>query len=76
VASFFVENNPKKPVNSFLKYSGLGIQMLVTLGVGAWLGMKLDSYLGLQFPVFLITFVFLLFGGIMYQLYRSLNKEE
>ena len=73
---FFVANDPKKPVNSFLKYSGLGVQMLVTLGVGAWLGMKLDAYLELKFPVFLITFVFLLFGGIMYQLYRSLNKDE
>jgi F0F1-type ATP synthase assembly protein I len=76
VASFFVEKDPKKPVNSFLKYSSLGMQMLITLGVGAWLGLKLDAYLGLRFPLFLISFVFLLFGGIMYQLYRSLNKEE
>lgn len=73
---FSVASDPKKPVNSFLKYSGLGLQMLITLGVGAWLGMKLDAYFGLTFPVFLITFVFLLFGGIMYQLYRSLNKDE
>jgi F0F1-type ATP synthase assembly protein I len=61
--------------NSFLKYSGLGVQMLVTLGVGAWLGMKLDQYFELTFPVFLIIFVFVLFGGIMYQLYKTLNKD-
>lgn len=61
--------------NSFLKYSGLGLQMLVTLGVGAWLGIKLDQYFEFKFPVFLITFVFVLFGGIMYQLYRTLNKD-
>jgi hypothetical protein len=65
----------QKPVNSFLKYSGLGLQMLVTIGVGAWLGHKLDQYLQLKFPVFLLTFVFLLFGGVMYQLYIMLNKE-
>jgi len=65
----------KEPGNSFLKYSGLGLQMLVTIGVGAWLGVKLDQYFNLKFPVFLITFVFVLFGGIMYQLYRTLNKE-
>ncbi|MCW5910287.1 MAG: AtpZ/AtpI family protein [Cyclobacteriaceae bacterium] len=58
-----------------MKYSGLGLQMLVTIGVGAWLGHKLDQYLELRFPVFLLTFVFLLFGGVMYQLYRSLNKD-
>ncbi|MBX2895137.1 MAG: AtpZ/AtpI family protein [Cyclobacteriaceae bacterium] len=67
--------NDQKPANSFLKYSGLGLQMLVTIGVGAWLGYKLDQYLQLKFPVFLLTFVFLLFGGVMYQLYRTLNKE-
>ena len=65
----------KKPANSFLKYSGLGLQMLATIGVGAWLGQKLDQYLGLKFPVFLLTFVFVLFGGVMYQLYRMLNKD-
>ncbi|MBL7875832.1 MAG: AtpZ/AtpI family protein [Cyclobacteriaceae bacterium] len=58
-----------------MKYSGLGLQMLVTLGVGAWLGLKLDQYLELKYPVFLITFVFLLFGGLMYQLYKTLNKD-
>lgn len=72
---YIVKKQPDKPVNTFLKYSGLGLQMLVTIGVGAWLGIKLDQYLELEFPVFLITFVFLLFGGIMYQLYRSLNKD-
>jgi len=70
-----MEDNQNKPVNNLLKYSGLGIQMLVSIGVGAWLGLKLDKYLALKFPVFLITFVFVIFGGIMYQLYRSLNKD-
>lgn len=64
-----------KQPNSLIKYSGLGLQMLVTLGVGAWLGLKLDQYLELKYPVFLITFVFLLFGGLMYQLYKTLNKD-
>jgi F0F1-type ATP synthase assembly protein I len=65
----------KENSNSFLKYSSLGLQIVVTLGVGAWLGLKLDRYFELTFPVFLLTFVFILFGGIMYQLYRTLNKE-
>jgi len=70
-----VEEKKDKPSNSFIKYSGLGVQMLVTLGVGAWLGLKLDQYFNLKFPVFLLTFVFVLFGGLMYQLYRTLNKD-
>lgn len=68
-------DNQKKPSNNFLKFSGLGLQMLVSIGLGAWLGMKLDEYLKLQFPLFLLIFVFVIFGGLMYQLYRSLNKD-
>jgi ATP synthase protein I len=70
-----MEEDKKKPVNNFIKYSGLGLQMMVSIGVGAWLGLKLDQYLELQFPVFLLTFVFVIFGGLMYQLYQSLNKD-
>jgi Putative F0F1-ATPase subunit Ca2+/Mg2+ transporter len=75
VASFFMEEDHKKPTNTFLKFSGLGLQMMVSIGIGAWLGMKLDQYLDLKFPIFLLTFVFMIFGGLMYQLYRSLNKD-
>jgi F0F1-type ATP synthase assembly protein I len=70
-----VQQQQPKKYNSFLKYSGLGLQMLATIGAGAWAGMKLDDYFEMKFPVFLITLVFLLFGGVMYQLYRSLNKD-
>ncbi len=70
------EENKKKPTNAIIRYGSLGLQMVVTIGVGAWLGHKLDQSLELKFPVFLLTFVFLLFGGLMYQLYRTLNKPD
>jgi hypothetical protein len=62
--------------SSFLKYSSLGIQLLVTIGLAAYLGHKLDQYLQLKFPAFLLSFVLLSFAGMMYQLYRTLNKEN
>lgn len=62
--------------NSFLKYSSLGIQLLVTIGLAAYLGRKLDQYLQLKFPAFLLSFVLLSFAGMMYQLYRTLNREN
>jgi hypothetical protein len=63
-----------KPSNDFLKYSSLGIQLVVAIGLAGWLGYKLDERLQLKFPVFLLSFVLLTFGGMMYQLYRSINK--
>ena len=70
-------SDPKKqnPYKSYLKYSSLGLQLLATLAVFGWLGYKLDQWLELTFPVFLLTFVMLAFGGMMYHLYRSLDKN-
>jgi hypothetical protein len=71
-------SDPKKqkPFNSYLKYSSLAMQMVVTIGVAAWVGYKADQYLELKFPVFLLTLSFAAFGGIMYKLYRSITRDE
>jgi len=49
--------------------------MLGVIGFSAWLGMRVDHYLSLTFPAFLLSFVFLAFTAVMVQLYRSVNKE-
>lgn len=70
-------SDPKKqkPYNTYLKYSGLAFQLVITIGVGGWLGYKLDSYLGMKFPLFLLLFGMGSFAGAMYQLFRSINKN-
>jgi hypothetical protein len=39
---------PKKgnPLNSYAKYSGIAIQMFVIIGLGAYLGVRLDAHNG------------------------------
>jgi len=64
----------EKAPNNFLKYSSVGMQLLVVIGVCAWIGWKTDQYLELQFPVFMLTFIVVSLGGMMYKLYRSLNE--
>lgn len=68
------EQKPK-PSNSYLKYSSLALQLLVTIGLFAWLGYKVDGWLKLKYPIFLIVFVFVAFAGMMYQLYKSIDKS-
>lgn len=67
---------PKKQsqFNTYLNYSGLALQLLVTIGVFGWLGYLLDRYLSLRFPVFMLVFVVVSFSGMLYQIYRSLNR--
>ena len=65
-----------KPANKYLKYSGLAIQMFVTIGVMAFVGFKLDEWLELKFPIFLMLLTFSSFGGTMYRLVKSLEKDN
>lgn len=65
-----------KPSNSYLKYSSLGIQLLGAIAFFGWLGHLLDKRLGFQFPAFLLTFGFLAFGAMMYQVYRTIKRDN
>ena len=69
-------NKKLRPINNYLKYSSLGIQLLAAIGVFGWLGFELDQYLELKFPVFMLLFGFGAFGGMMYQVYRSINRDN
>ncbi len=62
--------------NPYLKYSGLGLQLLITLGVAGWLGYLLDGYLALKFPVFMLAFGFAGFWGSMYRIYKTISKDD
>lgn len=65
----------KKGSNAYLKWSGLAFQLLGGIGLFGWLGYKLDNYLELKFPIFMLVFGFLVFGGIMYQVYQSIKNQ-
>lgn len=65
----------KKQSNAYLKWSGLAFQLLGGIGLFGWLGYKLDEYLGLTFPAFMLTLGFLAFGAIMYQVYKSVKNQ-
>jgi F0F1-type ATP synthase assembly protein I len=66
-------NRKSNQYNPYLKYSGLAFQLLAAIGVLGWLGYLLDKRLNL-IPLFTLLFGFLAFGGMMYQIYRSINK--
>jgi ATP synthase protein I len=57
-----------------MKYAGLGLQLLASIGVFAWIGHWLDSYFKFGFPVLLLTLVLIAFAGNMLIIYRSLTK--
>lgn len=61
--------------NSYLRYSGLAIQLLVVIAAGGFLGYKIDGWLDLRFPVFMLLLGLAAFAGMLYQVYRSINRD-
>ena len=67
-------NKKLNQYNSYLKYSGLAIQLLAAIGLSGWIGYKIDQWLEFRYPIFMLTLGFLGFVGVMYQVYRSINR--
>ncbi len=65
-----------KNATNFIKYSGMGFQMLATIGLFAFAGYKIDGYRNSDKLIF--TAVFGLVGVIisLYQVVRQLNSKE
>jgi len=49
---------------------------LAAIGVFGWLGYELDKYLNIKFPAFMLLFGLVAFAGMLYQVYRSINRDN
>ncbi|MBL7852528.1 MAG: AtpZ/AtpI family protein [Cyclobacteriaceae bacterium] len=65
----------KPRYSSFLKYSGFAFQLLGGIGVAGWLGYRLDEYLSLGFPAFMLLFIVMTLSGMLYQMNRKLRED-
>jgi F0F1-type ATP synthase assembly protein I len=62
--------------NSFVRYSGIGFEMLAIIGIFTFAGWKLDQWLKNKFPVFLLI---LSLSGVcigIYTVIKRLLKED
>lgn len=64
-----------KPSDSFLRYGNFALQLFGGMGLAGWVGYRIDKYLVLGFPVFLLSFVLIVFAVMLYQMYKRLNKD-
>ncbi|MGV6860555.1 MAG: AtpZ/AtpI family protein [Putridiphycobacter sp.] len=71
------DHEPKK--SAYLKYSSLGFQMAITIGLGAWLGTYLDDKYKTETPVYTIVCILVSIAIALYQIIKeviNLSKEE
>lgn len=69
------ENKDENTSSSLVKYSGIGFQMLATIGLFAFIGYKIDEYQHHEKPI--ITAILSLLGVVisLYQVIKQLNAK-
>ena len=59
-----------------MKYAAMGTQMLVTIGLGIFLGIKIDKWLHLHFPVFTVVLSLVSVVASIYLAVKDLIKKK
>jgi uncharacterized membrane protein YqjE len=62
--------------HELLKYGGLATQIIVTLGVTIFIGIKIDKQTNLKFPIATILLPLLVLIGIFWKVYKDSTKNE
>ena len=62
--------------NTYIKYSGLAFQMIITCGAATWIGYKVDNYFGFEFPAFTLGLLLSSLIGIIYWLIISVTRDS
>ena len=65
-----------KKNKDLLRYAGLTTQIFVSLGVAVFLGLKLDRWLKLSFPVFAWLLPLLVLIGLIIRLIKDTSRKR
>ena len=68
--------NQKKnnPLNDYARFSAIGIQMIVIIGLGVYAGIKLDEKYPNKYKLFTIMFSLLAIGIALYSVIRQVTE--
>jgi hypothetical protein len=68
----------KKPDDkkNYMRYASMGTQMMLTIGLGVFAGVKLDKWLGLKFPIFTVVLSLASVFAAIYLAVKDLLKKK
>lgn len=69
-------NQKQKQLNSYIKYSGLGFQMLLTMILAAWGGLKLDEHFKVKNHWFTIGLLLFAVIASLYLVIKTLTANN
>lgn len=58
-----------------MRYASMGLQFLVSIGIGVFIGLKADELLHLSIPLFVWLLPLLVIFGLVYKMFRETSKK-
>lgn len=71
-----MNQKPEQKNNSLLKYAGLVTQIIVSIGIALFAGIKLDEWLKFKTPLLTWVLPLLIITGILYSIIKDTNKKK
>jgi len=70
------EEKAKRTMKEYARYSGIGFQMIAIILIALYLGIKLDEWLKMQFPLFTLVLTLAGVGLAMYVVIKEFVKKK
>jgi ATP synthase protein I len=64
-----------KNTKNYLKYSGMGFQLIASLILGAWIGDYIDNYFQNTTPIALLGCLLFMLFATLFLIIRQLSKD-
>ncbi len=65
----------KETNRELMYYAGMGAQFLVSIGVGMFIGIKLDEWLKFSFPLLVWLLPLLIIAGLILKIIKDTTKK-
>lgn len=69
-------NKPKKSSAQLWQYAGIGGQLLVSLGIGVFLGLKADEWVKFKIPLFVWLLPLLILIAMIVRLLKDTSNRK
>ena len=69
-------NRDRKGSTQLWQYAGIGGQLLVSLGIGVFLGLKIDEWLNFKFPLLVWILPLLILIAMIARLIKATSKKK
>jgi F0F1-type ATP synthase assembly protein I len=70
------QKSRKKQSNAYLRYIGLGFQLIALIGAALFVGYKIDQWAGFRFPLFMIVLSLLAIGLLLWRIVKDTSKHD